>query len=183
MEIIISLGIIVVLIAVFIICIYNSVVSASVKVKNAWAQIDTQLKRRYDLLPNLIETVKSYANYESATLEKIVEARNIYEKAETVAAKAEASNIISNSLDSFFALAEAYPDLKASENYLNLQTELSDTESKISYARESYNDAVQLYNEKIGVFPNSIIAKKFNFVEKEFFKVDDKEKENIKVKL
>ena len=164
--------------------IYNNLVSLRLRVKNAWAQIDTQLKRRFDLIPNLVETVKGYAKHEETTLEKVIEARNKLSAGGSVAEVANASNELSNSLKSIFALAESYPDLKANENFNSLQVELSGTEDKIAFARQFYNDTVQKYNEAIAVFPNSIIANIFKFNEEPFFQVtNEEEKEAVKVQF
>ncbi len=164
--------------------IYNNLVSLRLRVKNAWAQIDTQLKRRFDLIPNLVETVKGYAKHEETTLEKVIEARNKLSAGGSVAEVANASNELSNSLKSIFALAESYPDLKANENFNSLQVELAGTEDKIAFARQFYNDTVQKYNEAIAVFPNSIIANMFKFNEEPFFQVtNEEEKEAVKVQF
>ncbi len=173
--------VILLLLVVYIIAIYNSLVGSKLKVKNAWAQIDTQLKRRFDLLPNLIETVKGYAKHEQDTFKTVIEARNIYNNANSVKDKVDAVSQLSDSLNGIFALAENYPELKANENFLELQKQLAETEDKISFSRQFYNDTVQMYNEKILIFPNSIIAKLFGFKESEFFQVDEKEKENVTV--
>ncbi len=167
-----------------IIGIYNNLVNQKMKVKNAWAQIDTQLKRRFDLIPNLVETVKGYMVHEQTTLEKIVEARNSFASADGIKTKAEANNELSNSLKAIFALAEAYPELKANENFNSLQQELSTTEDKIAYARQFYNDTVQMYNTAIMSFPSNILAGMFGFKEEAFFEVTDaKERENVKVQF
>lgn len=167
-----------------IIGIYNNLVNQKMKVKNAWAQIDTQLKRRFDLIPNLVETVKGYMVHEQTTLEKVIQARNSFTSADGIKTKAEANNELSNSLKSIFALAEAYPELKANENFNSLQKELSTTEDKIAYARQFYNDTVQMYNTAIMSFPSNILAGMFGFKEEAFFEViDAKERENVKVQF
>lgn len=179
----IILGIVVILVLA-VIGIYNSLVSLRLRVKNAWAQIDTQLKRRFDLIPNLVETVKGYAKHEQDTLEKVIAARNMYASGASVNDAAMASNELSNCLKSIFALSESYPELKANENFKSLQVELTGTEDKIAFARQFYNDTVQKYNETIGIFPNNIIANMFGFKEEEFFKVmTDAEKEPVKVQF
>lgn len=178
----IILGIIVV-IALVIIGLYNNMVNLRQKVKNAWAQIDTQLKRRFDLIPNLVETVKGYMTHEQETLTKIVDARNKYTTATDISDKSDANNALTNGLKSIFALSEAYPDLKANQNFLALQNELTDTENKIAYSRQFFNDTVQMYNTAIMTFPGNIFAKMFGFKEENFFQVDEAQRENIKVEF
>ncbi|MBQ8379824.1 MAG: LemA family protein [Clostridia bacterium] len=162
---------------------YNNLVTLRMRVKNAWAQIDTQLKRRFDLIPNLVETVKGYAAHEEGTLEKVIAARNAYASATTVDEKAEANNQLNNTLKSIFALSESYPDLKANQNFMALQTELTGTEDKIAYSRQFYNDTVQMYNTAIMKFPANLIAGMFGFKEESFFKIDESEKEAVKVQF
>ncbi|MDD2376893.1 MAG: LemA family protein [Clostridia bacterium] len=175
---------IVVLVILIVIFIYNNLVSLKLRVQNAWAQIDTQLKRRFDLIPNLVETVKGYAAHEQGTFEKIVEARNSYTNATTVAGKSEANNMLSDTLKSIFALAESYPDLKANQNFAALQVELASTEDKVAYSRQFYNDTVQMYNTAIMTFPSNILAGMFNFKEEVFFEIADvKEREAVKVQF
>ncbi|MBR1883557.1 MAG: LemA family protein [Clostridia bacterium] len=179
----IIIGVLLVLIFV-IVGIYNSLVQSKLRVDNAWAQIDTQLKRRFDLIPNLVETVKAYAVYEAATLEKIVEARNSYTSATDEASKAQADGLLSNSLKNIFALAENYPELKANENFLGLQQELSSAEDKIAYSRQFYNDAVQMYNAQVLSFPKNVIAGIFGFKQKAFFEVrDETQRDAVKVQF
>ncbi len=170
----ILIGIAVVLV-LFIVGMYNSLVTFAQRVKEAWADIDVQLKRRYDLIPNLVSTVKGSSNFETSTLEKVVEARGKAMGAGTTAEHAEAENVLSGALKSVFALAESYPDLKSNQNYLSLQNELSDTENKIQAARRFYNSNVMAYNTKIQTVPSNIIAKQFNFTEKEFFELTEGE--------
>ena len=179
----IALLVIVVLLLVWIIAVYNNLVSLKMRVKNAWAQIDTQLKRRFDLIPNLVETVKGYAAHEQGTLEKVIAARNTYTSANTVEEKAKANNELTSTLKSIFALGEAYPELKANENFLALQTELAGTEDKVAYSRQFYNDTVQMYNTAIMKFPNNILAGMFGYKEEPFFTIDDAEKEPVKVQF
>ena len=175
---------VVVLLILVVVGIYNNLVSLKLRVENAWAQIDTQLKRRFDLIPNLVETVKGYAKHEEETLEKVIAARNKLTAGGSVNEVANASNEVSNCLKSIFALSEAYPDLKANENFNSLQVELSGTEDKIAFARQFYNDTVQKYNESIAVFPNSIIANMFKFTAKDFFEVtNEAEREAVKVQF
>lgn len=175
---------IVVVLILAIVGIYNNLVNQKMKVKNAWAQIDTQLKRRFDLIPNLVETVKGYMVHEETTLEKVVAARNSFASADGIKTKAEANNELSNSLKSIFAIAEAYPELKANANFNALQAELATTEDKIAYARQFYNDTVQMYNTAIMSFPANILAGMFGFKEEAFFEVTNSaERENVKVKF
>ena len=179
----IALIVVVVLLIVWIIGVYNNLVSLKMRVKNAWAQIDTQLKRRFDLIPNLVETVKGYAAHEQGTLEKVIAARNTYASATSVEDKAKANNELTSTLKSIFALGEAYPELKANENFLALQTELAGTEDKVAYSRQFYNDTVQMYNTAIMKFPNNILAGMFGYKEEPFFTIEDAEKEPVKVQF
>ena len=159
MEIaIIVVVVLVVLLVLWGISVYNKIIRANNKVDNAWQTIDTQLQRRNDLIPNLVETVKGYAKHESGTLEAVIAARGAVASARTPQKKMEASGTLSNALTSLFAVAESYPELKANENFQQLQSELTDTENRISYARMSYNDVVMDYNNVIAVFPNSLIV-------------------------
>jgi len=175
-------GIIVAVLILIVIGLFNSLVRLRNKVKNSWSQIDVQLKRRYDLIPNLIDTVKGYMKHEKEVLTEITKARSNLMKG-PIEKRAEASNQITEALKSLFAVAENYPDLKASENFKLLQEELSGTENKISYARQHYNDMVMIFNTKIELFPNSIFAKMMNFKKEDFFKTEGKERENVKVKF
>ena len=152
---------------------YNGLVRLRNQLENAWAQIDVQLKRRCDLIPNLVETVKGYAKHESGTLEKVIQARNMALAAKTVGERAEAENVLSGTLKSLFAVAEAYPDLKANQNFMSLQEELTSTENKIAFSRQFYNDSVMSYNTQIEVVPQNIIAGMFHFGRREFFEVKD----------
>ena len=176
----IILAIVVVLVG-YVIVTYNGLVSLRNRIENAWAQIDVQLKRRYDLIPNLVETVKGYAAHESETLEKVVQARNMAMSAQGPHDQAAAENMITGALKSVFALSEAYPDLKANASFLNLQEELTGTEGRIAYARQFYNDTVVRYNTKIQTFPANTIAGQFSFTEREYFEVDDAARGNITV--
>lgn len=164
---------VVVMIAIYVMVAYNGLVSLRNKIENAWAQIDVQLKRRYDLIPNLVETVKGYAAHERGTLEAVVQARNMAMSAAGPHEQAQAENMISGALKSIFALSEAYPDLKANANFLNLQEELTGTEGRIAYARQYYNDTVFRYNTKIQSFPANLLAKQFRFGEREYFEADE----------
>lgn len=161
--------------------IYNSLVAARLRIQEALSHIDVQLKRRADLIPNLVETVKGYAKHEKDLLENITKARSALMSAGTTHEKADANNMLTESLKSLFAVAENYPDLKANENFAKLQEELSDTENKIAYSRQFYNSNVLDYNTKIGVFPNVIVANMFGFKPAEFFEATDEERKNVKV--
>ncbi len=175
------------LIIVAIIGMYNSLIRLKNRVDEAWSDIDVQLKRRYDLIPNLIETVKGYATHERETLEKVTEARTNAMKAQEggdAKAQAEAENMLSSTLKSIFALSENYPDLKANQNFLELQKELSDTENKIQASRRFYNGNVRDFNTKLEVFPTNIIGNMLGFKSREYFEIEDeKERENVKVKF
>lgn len=173
----ILIGVILVII-VLVIILYNRIVGLNVRCNNAWASIDNQLKRRSDLIPNLVEVTKGYAKHESETLEKIVLAR-----ANTITEKAKQSEEISNSVNKLLALSENYPDLKANELFLNLQIELAGTEDKIAYARQFYNDSVQYFNTTIMMFPTNVLASILKFKEKEYFKIDEIEKRRVDIKL
>jgi LemA protein len=162
-----------VLAALFLVLTYNGLVRLRNRIEGAWAQVDVQLRRRYDLIPNLVETVKGYATHERETLEAVVAARNAAVQTEGVAAQAQAENVVTGALRQLFAVAEAYPDLKANEVFLNLQEELSGTEGRIAYARQYYNDAVQRYNTKIQSFPAMLLAAPLGFREREYFEADD----------
>jgi LemA protein len=172
---------IVVLAGIYALVTYNGLVSLRNRIENAWAQIDVQLKRRYDLIPNLVETVKGYAAHERETLEAVIQARNTAMAAEGPHDQAEAENMITGALKSVFALSEAYPDLKANVNFLNLQEELTGTEGRIAYARQFYNDTVFRYNTKIQSVPANLLANQFNFSEREYFEVDDAARGNVQV--
>ncbi|MCB0346470.1 MAG: LemA family protein [Bdellovibrionales bacterium] len=158
---------------------YNGLIKYRVETENAWSQIDVQLKRRYDLIPNLVETVKGYASHEKETLERVINARNSAMGAAggSEAQRAVAENMLTGALKSLFALSEAYPDLKANQNFLKLQEELTSTENKIGFARQFYNDSVRTYRVKRESFPSNIIANMFNFKQREFFELDETEKE------
>ncbi|MCX5997986.1 MAG: LemA family protein [Chloroflexi bacterium] len=173
-PILVILGIVVVVILIFA-GIYNGLVGARNQVKNAWAQIDVQLKRRHDLIPNLVETVKGYMQHERGTLEAVTNARTTAIKAADsgVAAQAKAEGELSQALGRLFAVAESYPDLKASQNFLALQEELTSTENKISFSRQFYNDSVLQYNNKTQMFPSNIVASMGGFKAGEFFEVTD----------
>lgn len=176
----IGLGIIGVVV-LYIIFLYNSLRVAQVRVREAWSGIDVQLKRRSSLIPNLIETVKGYAKHEKAVFENVTRARSALLGAKNPKEAAAAENMLSGALKTLFAVAEAYPNLKASENFKELQEELSDTETKIAASRQFYNANVLEYNTKIRVFPNVIFANMFNFKEEEFFEAEEEAKKEVKV--
>ena len=162
--------------------IYNGLVSARNKVKNAWSQIDVQLQRRFDLIPNLIESVKGYMGHEEGVLTKVTELRNSWASAKTVLEKASLDDELTGALKTIMAVSENYPDLKADKSFSELQEELRNTENKIAYARQFYNDSVTMYNTKIQMVPTNIIAAMFNFKEEELFKTDSLEaRKNVKV--
>jgi LemA protein len=161
--------------------IYNSLIVLRNRVRNAWSQIDVQLKRRYDLIPNLVETVKGYAAHEREIFEKIAEARSLAISAKGPVETAKANDMLSGTLKTLFAVAEAYPDLKANQNFLALQEELSGTENKIAFARQFYNDTTMEYNTGIQVFPRNVVAGMFNFKEEQLYQIPAAEKEAPKV--
>ena len=184
LVIIVSLAV-VALIVVFVIGLYNGLVSRRNAAKNAWSQIDVQLKRRYDLIPNLVETVKGYMKHEQETLENVVKARQQavdLQNAGNIGELMKADGALTQSLGRLFAVAEGYPDLKANQNMLNLQEELATTENRIGFSRQAYNDAVMKMNNGIEQFPSNIVAGMFNFKQGEFFEVDSpEERKNVKV--
>jgi LemA protein len=169
----IVIAVVVVLLLVVSVLMYNGLVRRRNQVDNAWSQIDVQLKRRYDLIPNLVETVKGYASHERETLDAVITARNAGINASGPAEQAQAENAITGALKSLFALSEAYPDLKANQNFAQLQEELTGTEGRIAYARQFYNDTVYRYNTKIQSFPSNVLANAFKFSEREYFQADD----------
>ncbi len=169
------------LLLVYLWLVYNSLIAAKLRIQEALSHIDVQLKRRTDLIPNLVETVKGYAKHEKELLENVTKARASLMSAQGTREKAEANNMLSQTLKSLFAVAESYPDLKANENFAKLQEELSDTENKIAYSRQFYNSNVLEYNTKIGVFPNVIVANMFGFKPAEFFEANEEERKNVKV--
>jgi LemA protein len=177
------IGIVVVVFVLMIVLLYNSLIRLKNQVKNAWAQIDVQLKRRNDLIPNLIESVKGYMKHEKGVLETVTKARSSMMSAGTVEQKAKASNQITDALKSLFAVSENYPTLKANENFMQLQEELTGTENKIAYSRQFYNDIVMLYNNKIQMFPSNIFANMMNFKEEKSFEATAEEKKNVKVQF
>ena len=163
--------------------VYNGLIKLKNRTDEAWSDIDVQLKRRYDLIPNLVNTVKGYASHEKETFEKVTEARTKAMQTQGVEAKGEAENALSSTLKSIFALAENYPDLKANQNFLQLQGELSDTENKIQAARRFYNGNVRDFNTKIQIFPNNLVANFLGFKKYEFFEASEDEKKNVNVQF
>jgi LemA protein len=160
-------------VVIFVISNYNALVKLRNRVKNAWSQIDVQLKRRHDLIPNLVETAKGYMKHERETLENITQARSRAMAADGVADKSKAEGNLTGAMGKFFLVVENYPDLKANQNFLALQEELTSTENKIAFSRQGYNDSVLFFNNKIQMFPSNIIANTFNFKAEEFFEVED----------
>jgi LemA protein len=183
-TLLIVLGVVVILLFLLI-AMYNSLIKLKNRVEEAWSDIDVQLKRRYDLIPNLIETVKGYATHESATLEKVTTARTVAMNAQSSGdskAQLEAENALSSTLKSIFALSENYPDLKANQNFIELQKELADTENKIQASRRFYNGNVRDFNTKLQIFPTNMIANMLGFTAREFFEIENEvERENVKV--
>lgn len=175
MALVIVLIVLLVIVVVWGISVYNSLVAARREVDNSLSQIDVQLKRRYDLIPNLVETVKGYMKFESETLEKVIQARNLALGARTVGEKSAADAQVTTALNGFFAVAESYPDLKSSANMLSLQEELKSTENKVAYSRQYYNDSVTSLNTKIEQFPSSIFAGMGGFKPRELFELDEPE--------
>jgi len=176
-------GIIIGAALLFVIILYNSLILLRNQVKNAFAQIDVQLKRRNDLIPNLVETVKGYMKHEKSVLENVTKARSALLAAQSIDKKAKASNMLSETLKSLFAVSENYPQLKANENFLQLQEEITGTENKISYARQHYNDIVMAFNTKIETFPNSVFVNILNFRQEQLFQTAEEERKNVKVKF
>lgn len=173
----------VVLFLIYLVATYNSLMILKTRIQEALSGIDVQLKRRADLIPNLVETVKGYAKHEKEVFEKVTKARTALIKAETPKEKAQADNILTGALKSLFAVAEAYPQLQASENFRELQRQLEDTEDKIAYSRQFYNSNVLDYNTKIKVFPNNLIADFFGFREVEFFETAQEERKKVRIKF
>ncbi len=178
----ILLGIIIVIVLA-IVLIYNNLVSLRNRVENAWSQINVQLKRRYDLIPNLVETVRGYMKHEREVLTEITKARAAMGGAKTMRDQARASNMLTSALKTLFAVAENYPQLKANENFKLLQEQLEGTENKIAYSRQFYNDSVQEFNIAIQTFPGNVFASMFRFLKKEFFEAPAGERANVKVKF
>ncbi len=173
-----------VVLAVWLVIVYNGLVSWRNRADESWSDIDVQLKRRHDLIPNLVNTVKGYATHEQETLEKVIQARNMAMSAQGPEELGQAENMLTGALKSIFALSESYPDLKANENFKELQRELSDTENKIQAARRFYNTNVRTFNTKLQTFPTNLIAGMFGFAVKKFFELDSEaERENVEVKF
>jgi LemA protein len=177
------IGGILVFLLILVIFLYNALIRLRNQVKNAWAQIDVQLKRRNDLIPNLVETVKGYMKHEKTLLENVTKARSAIMKADSVDKKAKASGELTNTLKSLFAVSENYPNLKANESFLQLQEEITGTENKISYARQHYNDITTRFNTKIQLFPNNIFANMLGFGKEDLFAATEAERKNVKVKF
>lgn len=174
--------IIVVIIIFFIISVYNGLIQQKLKVDNAWSQIDVQLQRRFDLIPNFVETVKGYMTHEQETFEKIAKLRTSWANASSISDKAALDNQLSETLKTIMAVSENYPELKANQNFMQLSQELKNTEDKISFSRQFYNDAATMYNTKIQVFPSNIIAGMFNFTSRSLFQTEnDEARKNVKV--
>lgn len=178
----IILGVLV-LTVLFVVGMYNSLVKLRQQVKNAWSQIDVQLKRRYDLIPNLVEVVKDYMSYEQETLQKVIQARGEAMKATNISDRAQKEGMLTEALKSLFALSENYPDLKANQNVMKLQEELTSTENRISFSRQFYNDSVMELNTKCEMFPSNIVANMFGFKQEEFFSIPEVERAPVKVDL
>lgn len=183
MDINLILIIAVVLVVLFVWFTYNALATGKVRIKEAFSGIDVQLKRRIELVPNLIESVKGYAKHEKELLENVTKARSSLMRAGTTQEKAQSDNMLSSALKSLFAISENYPDLKASKNFLQLQEELSDIEAKIAYARQFFNTNVSSYNSTLVNFPSSLIGGIFGFKEEEFFEAEDEERKSVKVKF
>lgn len=181
--VLIAVGVLFVLILLFVISTYNGLVRLRNMVKDQWSQIDVLLKRRADLIPNLVETVKGYASHEKDTLDAVISARNKAVSASTPKEEMEANGELTGALSRLFALTEAYPDLKANTNFVDLQNNLKDTEDKIAYARQFYNDAVLQYKNKLEMFPSNIVASMFQFKPEEFFEANETEKEVPKIQF
>ena len=179
----IAIIVIVVLLVLYVIGVYNGLVSLRNKVDDQASQIDVQLKRRFDLIPNLVETVKGYTKHEKETLEGVVNARNTYAAATDLDGQLKADGELTKAISKLFALSESYPELKANENFIHLQSELSSIEEKIVYSRQFYNDSVLKLNNKIDMFPSNIVANMFGFKKRQFFEASSEERQNVKVKF
>lgn len=176
--------VVILLIALVVISMYNDLVKARQKVKNSWSQIEVQLQRRFDLIPNLVETVKGYAKHEAQVFEKVAQLRTAWANASTISEKAELGNELAGTLKTIMAVSENYPELKANENFISLQSQLQETENKIAFSRQFYNDTVTMYNTKIEVFPSNIIAGMFGFKPETLFETQSEEaKQNVNVKF
>jgi LemA protein len=171
--VVVGFAVIVLLIATFLVVLYNRLVRLRNRAENAWAQIEVQLRRRYDLIPNLVETVKGYASHERATFEEVTKARTAAQQARTVPEQAEAENFLTAAIGRLFAVAEDYPELRATENFQQLQAQLEDTEQKIAISRQVYNDAVLTYDTALETVPTNIVGGMFNFEEKPYFEIEE----------
>ncbi len=181
-PIMIVIIVVLVLLVIYVISIYNKLVNSKNKVENQFSQVDVQLQRRFDLIPNLVETVKGYTEHENATLTKVTDLRNAWANASTLAEKARIDDQLSSAIKTIFAVSENYPDLKANQNFMQLQQELTNTEDKLSFSRQFYNDSVTKYNTKIELVPSNLVASLFHFKPEELFKIDSEEvKKNVKV--
>ena len=167
----------------WLVSVYNMMVKLRNMVQNSWAQIDVQLKRRFDLVPNLVETVKGYAAHEKEVLEKVTQARSMVQSAQSIEQRQQAENYLTNTLRSLFAVAEAYPQLKANDNFIDLQRQLSELEEKIAFARQFYNDTTMKYNTMIQSFPTNLLAGMFGFQALPYFEVDDVQRQAVQVKF
>ena len=177
------LGGVVLVVGLWLISSYNSMVKLRNMVRNSWAQIDVQLKRRFDLVPNLVETVKGYAAHEKEVLEKVTQARSMVQSSQSIEQRQQAENQLTNTLRSLFAVAEAYPQLKANDNFRDLQQQLSELEEKIAFARQFFNDTTMKYNTTIQSFPTNLLAGMFGFQALPFFEVDDVQRQAVQVKF
>ena len=177
------IGIVVLLTVGWFISVYNTLVKLRNRVQNSWAQIDVQLKRRFDLVPNLVETVKGYAAHEKDVLEKVTQARSMVQSAQSLEQRQQAENMLTDTLRSLFAVAEAYPQLQANQNFMELQRELSDLEAKIAFARQFFNDTTMNYNTEIQSFPNNILAGMFNCQAMPYFQVDEVQRQAVQAKF
>ncbi len=183
MNVWIIVGVVLALLVIYVVGVYNGLIRLRNKVDDQASQIDVQLKKRFDLIPNLVETVKGYTKHEKETLEGVIKARNTYVTADNLGDQLKADGELQNAISKLFALAESYPELKANENFMNLQTELTAIEEKIGYARQFYNDSVLKYNNKIQMFPSNIVAGLFGFKKREFFEAASEERQNVKVQF
>jgi len=180
---ILIVGGVIFLIALFVWSLYNGLITNATQIDEAWSQIDVQLKRRADLIPNIVSTVKGYAKHEKSVFENVTKARSALLSAETPEKMAKANDQLSGALKNLFAVAESYPQLRANENFLGLQKELSDTEDKVAYSRQFYNSTVMDFNVKVKLFPNSVIANMLGFKERPFFKTDEEDRKSVKVEF
>jgi LemA protein len=180
---VVGIAILVLMIATFLVVLYNRLVRLRNRTENAWAQVDVQLRRRYDLIPNLVETVKGYASHERATFEEVTKARTAAQQARTVPEQAVAENMLTAAIGRLFAVAEDYPELRATENFQQLQSQLEDTEQKIAIARQVYNDAVLTYDTALETVPTNIVGDAFNFEEKPYFEIEEPIREAPRVQF